>query len=101
MKLLTALVPVKKISCNFPCIWSSDFLTIAGQSILESKGVINPIVVRRIDLFHYELVSGVLEYYAAVRAREIDPREGENITVFIMEPENEEALTKQLEIFRR
>jgi hypothetical protein len=101
MKLLTALVPVKKISCSQPCIWNEDFLNTAAQSILESKGVINPIVVRRIDLRSYELVNGVLEYYAAVRAREIDPGEGEMITVFIVEPENEEALTKQIEIFRR
>jgi ParB family chromosome partitioning protein len=102
MKLLTSLVPVKKITCTQPrSIFSDDQLEKAAQSILESKGVINPIVVRRIDLQSYELVDGVFEYYAAARAREIDPRQGEMITVFIMEPENEEALTKQVELFRK
>jgi len=102
MKLLTSLVPVKKITCTQPrSIFSDDQLEKAAQSILESEGVINPIVVRRIDLQSYELVDGVFEYYAAARAREIDPRQGENITVFIMEPENEEALTKQVELFRK
>ncbi|WP_414562780.1 MULTISPECIES: ParB N-terminal domain-containing protein [unclassified Anabaena] len=102
MKLSTSLVAVKKISCTKPrSLFSDDELEKAAQSILESEGVINPIVIRRTSLKSYELVDGAFEFYAAARAREIDPRKGEMISVFIIEPENEEVLTKQVELFRK
>jgi ParB family chromosome partitioning protein len=58
-------------------------------------------VVRRTSLKSYELVDGVFEYYAAARAREINPFQGEMITAFIIEPENDEFLTKQVDLFRK
>lgn len=102
MKLATSLVAVKKISSNkLRSIFADDELEQAARLILDSEGVINPIVVRRTSLQSYEVVDGDFEYYAAVRAREIDPRKGEMIGVFIIESENEETLTKQVELFRK
>lgn len=101
MKLSLSLVAVKKITSSKP---RSDFaandLETAAQLILESEGVISPIVVRRTSLQSYEVVDGDFEYYAAARAREIDIRKGEMIGVFIIEPENEAALKRQVELFR-
>ncbi|MGV0104218.1 ParB/Sulfiredoxin domain-containing protein [Nostoc sp. DSM 114160] len=102
MKLATSLVAVKKItSSKLRSIFTDDKLEQAARLILDSEGVINPIVVRRTSLQSYEVVDGDFEYYAAVRAREIDPRKGEMIGVFIIESENEEILTKQVELFRQ
>jgi hypothetical protein len=102
MKLSTSLVAVKKISSNTPrSFFADDELEQAAQLILDSEGVVNPIVVRRNGLQSYEVVDGAFEYYAAARAREIDPRKGEMIGVFIIEPENEENLTKQVQLFRK
>ncbi|MBU7583953.1 MAG: hypothetical protein KAF91_13755 [Nostoc sp. TH1S01] len=102
MKLSTSLVAIKKITSNTPrSLFVEDDLEKAAQLILDSEGVINPIVVRRNGLQSYEVVDGDFEYYAAARAREIDPRKGEMIGVFIIEPENEENLTKQVELFRK
>lgn len=102
MKLSTSLVAVKKItSTRARSIFVEDELEQAAQSILESEGVINPIVVRRTSLQSFEVVDGDFEYYAATRAREIDPRKGEMIGVFIIEPENEDTLTKQVQLFRQ
>lgn len=102
MKLSTSLVAIKKITSNAPCsIFADDDLENAAQLILDSQGVINPIVVRRNGLQSYEVVDGDFEYYAAARAREIDPRKGEMIGVFIIEPENEDNLTKQVQLFRK
>jgi ParB family chromosome partitioning protein len=99
--LLTSIIPVKKITCNQPLQFSDNELEKAAQSILDSKGIINPVVVRRTSLKSYELVDGVFEYYAAARAREINPFQGEMITAFIIEPENDEFLTKQVDLFRK
>lgn len=102
MKLSTSLVAIKKITSNTPrSIFADDDLEKAAQLILDSEGVINPILVRRNGLQSYEVVDGYFEYYAAARAREIDPRKGEMIGVFIIEPENEEQLTKQVQLFRK
>jgi hypothetical protein len=102
MKLFTSLVAVKKITSSKPrSTFADDELEQAAQLILESEGVVNPIVVRRTSLQSFEVVNGDFEYYAAARAREIDLRKGEMIGVFIIEPENEETLTKQVELFRK
>ncbi|MEH2113635.1 ParB N-terminal domain-containing protein [Nostoc sp.] len=102
MKLAISLVAVKKITSNkLRSIFADDELEQAARLILDSEGVINPIVVRRTSLQSYEVVDGDFEYYAAVRAREIDPRKGEMIGVFIIESENEETLTRQVELFRQ
>ncbi|ODG96471.1 hypothetical protein A4S05_18240 [Nostoc sp. KVJ20] len=102
MKLSTSLVAVKKITSSKPrSTFADDELEQAAQLILESEGVVNPIVVRRTSLQSFEVVDGDFEYYAAARAKEIDIRKGEMIGVFIIESENEEALTKQVELFRK
>ncbi|MBH8555591.1 hypothetical protein I8751_25255 [Nostocaceae cyanobacterium CENA357] len=102
MKLSTSLVAIKKIISSKPrSLFAEEELEQAAKLILESEGVINPIVVRRTSLQSFEVVDGDFEYYAAARAREIDPRKGEMIGVFIIEDENEEALTKQIEVFRK
>jgi len=102
MKLSTSLVAIKKISCTKPrSCFPDDELEKAAALILESEGVINPIVIRRTDIQSYEVVDGDFEYYAAARAREINPRKGEMIGVFIIESENEETLIKQVEVFRK
>ncbi|MCC5615527.1 hypothetical protein LC605_10685 [Nostoc sp. CHAB 5836] len=102
MKLSTSLVAVKKITPSKPrSNFADDDIEQAAQLILESEGVINPIVVRRTSLQSFEVVDGDFEYYAAARAREIDIRKGEMIGVFIIESENEETLTKQVKFFRK
>ena len=101
MKLSTSLVAVKKIkSTVLRSAFSEEKLEFAAQLILQSEGVINPIVVRRTSLKSFEVVDGDFEYYAAARAREIDPRKGEMIGVYIMDSENEEILSKQVQFFR-
>lgn len=102
MKLSSSLVAVRKITSTVPrSNFADDELEQAAQLILEVEGVINPIVLRRTSLESYEVVDGHLEYYAAARAREIDLRKGEMIGAFIIEPENEELIKKQVKLLRK
>jgi hypothetical protein len=101
MKLSISFVAVKKISCKTPrSTFGNEELEEAAKLILELEGVINPIVVKKKSLQSYEVVDGAFEYYAAVRAREIDRRQGEMIGVFIIEPETEDVIIKQIQAFR-
>jgi ParB family chromosome partitioning protein len=101
-KLFPSLVAVKKITSAVP---RSNFteadLEKLARLILESGGLINPIIVRRNGMDAYEIVDGDFEYYAAARAKEIEPLKGETIGAFILEEENEELLLEQREILRK
>ncbi len=101
-KLFPSLVAVKRITCTVP---RSNFaeadLEKVAQLILELGGLINPIILRRNGMDAYEIVDGDFEYYAAVKAREINPLKGETIGAFILEPENEQLLLEQVQALRK
>jgi ParB family chromosome partitioning protein len=101
-KLSPSLVAVKRITSAVP---RSNFaeadLEKLARLILESGGLINPIIVRRNGMDAYEIVNGDFEYYAAARAKEIEPLKGETIGAFILEEENEKLLLEQLEIIKK
>ncbi|MEG4117671.1 ParB N-terminal domain-containing protein [Microcoleus sp. N9_B4] len=101
-RLSPSLVAVKKITSAVPRSNFADAdLDKLARLILESGGLINPIIVRRNGMDAYEIVDGNFEYYAAARAKEIEPLKGETIGAFILEEENEELLLEQLEILRK
>lgn len=102
MGLSSSLIAVKRTTSP---ISRSEFATNnleqAAKLILDAEGVINPIIVRRTNLESYEVIEGHFEYYAAARAREIDPLKGEMLDAFIVNSENEEVIQKQIELFRK
>ncbi len=101
-KLLVSLVLVKKIVSAVPRDNFADRdLEKVAQLILELGGLINPIILRRNGMDAYEIVDGDFEYYAAVKAREINPLKGETIGAFILEPENEQLLLEQVQALRK
>jgi len=101
-KLFPSLVAVKRITSAVPrSKFAEADLDKLARLILESGGLINPIIVRRNGMDAYEIVDGDFEYYAAARAKEIEPLKGETIGAFILEEENEELLLQQLEIHRK
>jgi hypothetical protein len=102
MKLSTSLVAVRKITSSVPrSNFADNDLEQAAQLILDAEGIINPIVVRRTSLESYEVVDGHFEYYAAARAREIDPRKGEMIGAFVIEDENDKFIQEQVKLLRQ
>ncbi|MDZ8030716.1 Rho termination factor N-terminal domain-containing protein [Nostoc sp. DedSLP04] len=102
MKLSNSFIAVKKISS--PVLrsqFSEDKLTQTAELILKVEGIINPLILRIINAQSYEVVDGHFEYYAAARAKEIDPQKGEYIGAFVIDPDNEEVLQKQIELMRK
>ncbi len=102
MRLSPTTIAVKRIASKVPrSNFSEDELTQIAKCILEVEGIINPLVVIETDVMSYEVVDGHFEYYAAVRAREIDLRRGEMVGVFILNSENESSLREQMKLLRR
>ena len=101
MLLSPEFVLVKEITSNVPrSQFSESDLEQAAGLILKAEGTIKPLVVRTIGWESYEVVDGHFEYYAAVRAKEINPRDGERIGAFIIEGDKAKVLEEQVEIFR-
>ncbi|MBI1242332.1 MAG: chromosome partitioning protein ParB [Nostoc sp. RI_552] len=93
------MVDVASVNSSIP---RSNFheadLDILADKILESGGILKPLVLKKIGFEKYELLDGHFEYYAAVRAREKNPDEGEMVNAFIIPSEKEEAVLKQATI---
>ena len=102
MLLSTAFVPVREINSHVPRDnFSEDELQQAAELILQAEGIINPLVLRQTSLESYEVIDGHFEFYAAAKAREIDPRKGEMIGAFIVTRENQEAIQAQIQALRK
>ncbi len=102
MKLSTSIIAVKRISSDVPrSNFSEEKLTELARCILKAEGVINPPIVTETGMRAYKVVDGHFEYHAAVKAKEMDPDKGEMVSVFLIEPENEESLLEQIKLIRQ
>ncbi|MEH2288391.1 ParB N-terminal domain-containing protein [Nostoc sp.] len=92
-----SLVDVKSIASNEP---RSNFaeadLENLADIIIETGGIIRPLVVKMTGVENYTVVDGHFEYYAAVRAREKNPRQGEMVNAFVIAPKVEDLVIKQV-----
>lgn len=90
------MVDVESVTSSIP---RSNFLEtdldLIADMILESRGILKPLVLKKTGFEKYEVVDGHFEYYAAVRAREKNSSEGEMVNALIVSPEKEEAVVKQ------
>jgi len=95
------LVDVKNISSDIPRsnFGESDLENLA-DIILESGGIIKPLILKAIGVETYTVIDGHFEYYAAVRAREKEPRKGEMVNAFVISPKSESVVVKQIEALK-
>jgi competence ComEA-like helix-hairpin-helix protein len=102
MMLLTKLLETEYISSDRRKeeFSETEIEELAGK-ILLANGVINPIVVKQVGPLSYAVVEGHLEFYAALRAKEINPG-FEEIQVFILtdDPKIDDAIREQVRLLR-
>jgi hypothetical protein len=93
-----SMVDVESVTSSVP---RSNFdeaaLDTLADMILESGGILKPLVLKKTGFEQYSVFDGHFEYYAAVRAREKNPREGEMVNAWIVSSESESAVVKQAE----
>ena len=94
-----ARLDIKEIKASIPrANFTEAKIEQAADLILASGGVVRPLVVKQTDIDSYELIDGALEYFAAVRAREKDPRRGELVNAFIVSPKQDATIREQLAV---
>jgi hypothetical protein len=101
MKILTSIIDLESIKVNnssFSITEKATQIEALANTIIELGGLINIPVVKQINIDDYELISGYLEYYAYVKACEINSNLPDRITVFISNSQNQTAINKQLDI---
>ena len=80
-----SLVDVKEISSNaLRSQFEEDRINNLADSILESGGLLRPLILKQVSIDEFQVVKGHLEYYAAVRAREKDARAAEMVRAFVI-----------------
>jgi len=99
-KLMLSLVAVKRITSDIPASNFDQFdLEVAGELSLTIGGfVIPPVVVR--DSSGYKIISGHFQYHAAVVARKLNPKAGENIPAIVLESENQTTASAMLKMLK-
>jgi hypothetical protein len=83
----------------------SDFSEIEidelADSILESNGILRPVVLKQTGVESYAVLDGHLEYFASVRAREKNPQQGEMVNAFVVAAKDEAIAQKQIQALRK
>lgn len=102
-KISHAIVLVEDIQSSLPrSKFSETDLDEAAKLLLKIEGVITPPILLQSGLDSYKVIEGHFEYYAALRAEEIDPLKGETINAYLIEDEADIAVyKKQIEVFRQ
>ena len=100
--LSTSLVQIKTLTCDQPrSNFDEEMIEQAAKLIVELGGIISPLIVKRTGINDYKLIHGHFEYYAALKAKEIDLEKCEVIAAYIIESEKQESLIKkQIALFR-
>ncbi|MGK7921475.1 MAG: hypothetical protein AB4080_15850 [Trichodesmium sp.] len=101
INLSTSLVDLDNITPKVDISeFSADQIENMANLILTTGGVVRPIILKKIGIESWEVVAGDFEYYATVKALEIDPDFSETIRAFTIKEEQEENIRKQQEILR-
>lgn len=103
MELLTSIIDIDSIqvkSSPFDPAQKATQIEALANTIIDLGGLVNVPVVQQIGVDEYELISGYLEYYAYVKAYELNPRLPDRITVFVSNTKNQAAIRQQLEILQ-
>lgn len=101
-KVSPLIVLVKNIHCQTErSQYNEAILQAAAESILAGGGVLKPLVLKRRGFEEYDLVDGEFEYFAALKAYELNPIQGESIDAYVIEPSNQAVIMQQLQLFRQ
>lgn len=94
-------VDVKCITSNrLRSDFSEHEIESLSDMILECDGLVKPLLLKQVEIEKYEVIDGDLEYYAAVRAREKNPRQAEMVNSLVISSKVEDLVLKQAQALK-
>jgi len=72
-----------------------------ADSILKNDSLLRPLILKQTGIENFVVLDGHLEFYAAVRAREKNPRQAEMVNSFVIPPKDESTVNEQINFLRQ
>ena len=95
-------VDVKGISSDVPrSSFSESSLEKIADSILDTDGLICPLILQETGIEKYTVIEGHQEYYAAVIAKEKNINKAEMVNAFVIPANTRSAAIEQLNLLRK
>lgn len=95
-------VDITTIHSNIPrSNFNPEDLEELASKILESDGLLQPIILKKTGFEQYEVVEGHLEHYAALVAKQKNPRKGEMVNALVISNEELETALEQISILNK
>jgi uncharacterized FlaG/YvyC family protein len=92
-------VDVKSISSDLPrSTFAESDLEGLANLILETDGLLRPLVLKQTGIEQYTVIEGHREYYAALKAKEKDLKKAEMVNAFVINQKNEGSAIDQLKL---
>jgi hypothetical protein len=96
LNIKTSIIDLESIKT--PEVPTEDVRQIEAlaNSIIELGGLLHPPILRILGIDEYEVLSGQLEFYAYLQARQFDESLPDRLSALIVDQKNEAAVQKQL-----
>ncbi len=105
MDLSTSLIDIDSIEINHEET-QSQFeakkveIEYLAHSIVNLKALLTIPIVQRTGVESYRLIAGQFEYYAFIKARELEPSLPDRIRVFIVDGKNTQPILEQVQAIK-
>jgi hypothetical protein len=92
-------VDVKSISSDLPrSTFAESDLDRLADLILETDGLLRPLILKQVGIEQYTVIEGHREYYAALRAKEKDLKKAEMVNAFLINANSQKSAIEQLKL---
>lgn len=96
-----ATVDVKCITSDISrSTFSEQGIEQLADSILKNDSLLRPLILKQTGVESFVVLDGHLEFYAAVRAREKNPRQAEMVNSFVISSKEESTVNEQIQFLR-
>ena len=97
-----AKVDLKEIKSDVSrSTFSEQDIEQLADSILKNDSLLRPLILKQTGIENFVVLDGHLEFYAAVRAREKNPRQAEMVNSFVISPKDESTVNEQINFLRK
>ena len=97
-----AKVDLKEINSDVSrSTFSEQDIEQLADSILKNDSLLRPLILKQTGIENFTVLDGHLEFYAAVRAREKNPRQAEMVNSFVISPKDESTVNEQINFLRK
>jgi hypothetical protein len=101
LSIKTVIVDLESIATPQPPQVAKSVVEALANTITQLKGLVHPPILKTVGIDQYELLSGHLEFYAYLQARQFDESLPDRLTALIADKKTEDAIRQQLQVIQQ